>query len=75
MVIKTALEDLNLERIVRTGVDTKVLNLGKRNGLIFVLLATSRWFIVFWIGPESANVNLSSRNCSIWVNLEYMSVG
>ena len=69
MVIETALENLDFERVIRVSMYTKVFYFRQWNRLVVLWLASRRWLIALWVRSESADIHLPSRNGPIRVDL------
>lgn len=72
LIVKSRLEDLDVDLVVLIRMDTKILNLAERDGLVLGGSGIGRG-IVLWVGTEGADVDLSSRDGAVWVDLRSLS--
>lgn len=74
VVIETALENLDLERVIRVSMYAKIFYFRQRDRLVVVLLASSRGLVTLWVRSECADIHLPSRNGTIGVDLHIRQI-
>ena len=74
VVIETALENLDFERVIRVSMHAKVFYFRQRDRLIVVKLAGGRRLVTLWVRSESANIHFPSRNGPVRVDLHIREI-
>lgn len=67
--VQTGLEDLYLEGVVLIRMDTEIFDLVERDGLVFGGRG-GRGLVVLWVGAEGADIDFTSGDGAVWVDLQ-----